>query len=335
MHLQRTVHIIKTGNASYIVISYYNTGDRLIYNTFAVIIKINITIVVSGNTAGIIRRRLPVIYNFPENGAVVVREIAGTVMNGSCSGSVRTFFTGPHFPVCPGDAAHIVLIACHHTVIDAVCNSSCRVMSYDTSHIGLTNDIADIGSGLHCSGSMYGTVLIQGTDDAAYFFFSQDVAILLSAAISENSSTSIADDAAHIFTFQQVLFAGVIRKVLCPAGCGSGGIHDCLVRITCNTAKIMTFCSGIRNLCRTQNQSVTGAVLQYCFGIVRRLHFSQPLNAEISHDTAGILITGDSCMVLCLLNNRRCICCTALQPCISDDAADTGEHGIFSCIFII
>ncbi len=40
-------------------------------------------------------------------------------------------------------------------------------------------------------------------------------------------------------------------------------------------------------------------------------------------------------MVLCLLNNRGCICRTALQPCISDDAADTGERGIISCIFII
>ncbi len=268
MHIQFAAYIIKTGNAAYIVLSYYNTGDRFIHNALTVFSKFNRTIVVSGDTAGIICRRLPVIYDFPENRAVVIGEIAGAVLNGGCSGSARTFFTGSYFPVCSGDAAHIFIIACHHTVIDAVFNSSCRIMSYDASHISLTNDIADIGSGLHCSGSMYGTVLIQGTDDAAYFFFSQDVAILLSAAISEDGSTSIADDAAHVFSLQQVLFVEVIRKAFCPAGSGSGGIHDCLVRVTCNTAKIMAFRSGIRNLCRTKNQSVTGAVLQYCFGFL-------------------------------------------------------------------
>ena len=133
MHIDGSVLIIEPGDTADVILADHNAGNGFYGNCFTCIREFDSSVIVSGNSACIVRSRLPVFHDHVVDRAVVIRKITCTIKDR------RTFF------IIADDTTHIGFISGSHTVVDTVLQ--CYIFSVhsdDTADVILADHVACI-----------------------------------------------------------------------------------------------------------------------------------------------------------------------------------------------
>ncbi len=231
MHIQRTVHIVESDDAAHIVATHHDTGYGFDCDGFAVFGKPDGTVIITGDAARVVAGGLPFFHNHVEDRAVIIGQIAGTVLN------LRSVL------IITYDTACVLLIAGRHAVIDAVFQHYATIISSgNTTHIAQTDDVAGIGGNRYvfvCA-DRFSDVAAQAACDTAHILCAQHITPSPGGTVVDHSGIAVTDDAAHIVALQQGLFALIIGKATVPARGRRGSVDNALITVAHNAAKVMS-----------------------------------------------------------------------------------------------
>ena len=193
MDSQLSVYIIESGHTAYIIIADDDTGDRLNSDRFAVFCKLDLSIVVTGDTTCIISSCFPFVHDHVKYRVIVIGQVAGTVKD-PCT-----------ILIVSDNTTRILLVAGCHTVVHAVFQDDIRVIDTgDATHIVISYYIIAVGGDRHtvvCTDG-FCQIISKSSGDATHIIRAEHVAVLLRGTAVDHSPVTVAYDAAYIIAFQ-------------------------------------------------------------------------------------------------------------------------------------
>ncbi len=207
-NIQRTIHIVKTDNAAHIIVTYYNAGNGLHLNALTVAVKYHFTIVISCQASGTVPGSLPFVHDHLKNETAVIGKIAGAILyNPICS-------------IIAYDTADIAVIACSHSIIDAIGNSGGSrtvILTYNTAYIPVADYVSPIGCYLNARRftifpcNCFLQDIGQASGDASHIIGAQHITSLPGTAPGQLAVVSITDDTAYIMPMKQFILFRIIK----------------------------------------------------------------------------------------------------------------------------
>ena len=193
MDSQLSVYIIESGHTAYIIIADDDTGDRLNGDRFTVFCKLDLSIVVTGDTTCIISSCFPFVHDHVKYRVIVVRQVAGTVVDR------RTIL------IVSDNTTRILLVTGCHTIVHAIFQFDSDIVDAgDATHIVISYYIIAVGGDRHtivCTDG-FCQFISKSSGDATHIIRAEHVAVLLRGTAVDHSPVTVAYDAAYIITFQ-------------------------------------------------------------------------------------------------------------------------------------